>query len=92
MADKMNHLAVVKAFVVENFLYGEEGRLAEDTSFLESGIVDSTGIMELVGFLEKQFGIVVDDDDVVPENMDSLARIDQYLLRKLSVGKAPGAK
>jgi len=92
MADKMTHLAVVKAFVVENFLYGEEGRLADDTSFLESGIVDSTGIMELVEFLEKQFGIVVEDDDVVPENMDSLAQIDQYLLRKLSAGKAPGAK
>jgi acyl carrier protein len=83
VGEKMSHLDVVKAFVVENFLYGEGGRLDEETSFLESGIVDSTGIMELVSFLEKQFGIVVGDDDVVPENMDSLSRIDQYLHRKL---------
>lgn len=78
----------VRNFVVENFLYGDGGRLADETSFLEDGIVDSTGMLELVEFLEQRFGIRIDDDEIVPENLNSLVRIDAYLGRKLT-GPAP---
>ncbi len=49
----MGHLETVRNFVVENFLYGEDGMLKEDTSFLEEGVIDSTGILELIAFLEE---------------------------------------
>jgi len=73
----------IKAFVVENFLFGEEGDLKEDTSFLEEGIIDSTGVLELVDFLEEEFGISIDDEELVPENLDSINNVTAYLERKI---------
>ncbi len=78
----VDHLKLVRDFVIENFLFGEEGKLKQDTSFLEEGIIDSTGILELVNFLEETFKIAVDDDDIIPENFDSLKNIVAYLERK----------
>jgi acyl carrier protein len=72
----------VRRFIVETFLFGEDGQLRDDTSFLDAGIIDSTGVLELVGFLEATYGISVRDDELVPENLDSLANIDAYLARK----------
>ena len=83
-----NYIGQIKEFVVENFLFGDRSRIGDDTSFLESGIVDSTGLLELVGFLEEKFGIRVEDEELVPDNMDSLQSISAYLARKLN-GKAP---
>jgi acyl carrier protein len=54
----------------------------DDTSFLDSGLLDSTGIMELVGHLEDQFGVEVEDQELVPENLDSINRLCAYLGRK----------
>jgi len=73
----------IRAFVVENFLFGEEGDLKEDTSFLEEGIIDSTGVLELVDFLEEEFEINIDDEELVPENLDSLNNVTAYLERKI---------
>ena len=87
----MDHLKTIRAFIVENFLYGEDGNLGEKTSFLENGIVDSTGILELIAFLEQTFGIRVEDDEVVPENLDSLANLGAYLEKKLAEGMERGA-
>ena len=54
----------IKEFVVSNFLYGQNGdSLTDDQSFLENGIIDSTGVLELVGFLEQRFEIVIADRD-----------------------------
>ncbi|HEX9021462.1 MAG TPA: acyl carrier protein [Nitrospirota bacterium] len=78
----------VKNFIIENFLYGEDGRLRDDTSFLGSSIIDSTGVLELVGFLERNYQITIDDDEMVPENLDSLNNIAQFLKRKLN-GQQP---
>ncbi len=78
----VDHLKLVRDFVIENFLFGEEGKLKQDTSFLEEGIIDSTGILELVNFLEETFKVAVDDDDIIPENFDSLKNIVAYLERK----------
>jgi len=77
------YAAAIKAFIVSNFLFGKDGgALADDQSFLESGIVDSTGMLELVTFVEEQYGIKIGDDELVPENLDSLRRISTFVARK----------
>ena len=73
----------VRAFVVENFLFGNENGLKDDTSFLDEGIIDSTGILEMVSYLEAEFGISVDDEELVPENLDSINNVVAYLTRKM---------
>ena len=78
----MDVLQSVKAYVVENFLFGDDSRIGPDTDFLENGILDSTGVLELVGFLEEKFGIRVEDDELVPDNMNSLEKIAGYISRK----------
>ena len=77
----MEYSESVRKFVVENFLFGDGSGLEEGTSFLDSGIIDSTGILELVTYLEETFGISVADDDLVPENLGSIASIVSYLKR-----------
>ena len=81
----------VRAFVVTNYLFGQVGRLPADSeSLIESGVVDSTGILELIEFLEETFGIMVGDSETVPHNLGSVAAIDAYVGRKLaSGGRAP---
>lgn len=80
--DGMNSLEIVKAHIVENFLFGDDRRIAPDTDFIENGILDSTGVLELIGFLEEKFGIRVEDDELVPDNMNSLEKITRYIARK----------
>ncbi len=76
----MNDTAsTLRAFIRENFLYGMETRFSDDDSFLELGLIDSTGVLELVAFLEKQFNVRVHDDDLVPENLDSINNLVRYL-------------
>jgi len=72
----------VRSFVVENFLFGNDEGLKNDMSFLDEGIIDSTGILELVNFLEEEFSISVDDEELVPENLDSIDNVASYLERK----------
>jgi len=74
---------LVRAFIVDTLLFGDDSGLADDTPFLAQGIVDSTGFLELVLFLEETFGIKVEDAELVPENLDSLELIDRYLQAKL---------
>jgi len=76
---------VLKEFIVQNFLFGDRGApLTLDDSFSERGIVDSTGILELVAFVEESFGVSVGDEEIVPENFDSIARLTQFIDRKRS--------
>lgn len=72
----------IRSFIVENFLFGDAGELKEDTSFLNDGIIDSTGILELVDYIEENFGIKVEDDELVPENLDSIKNLEAYITRK----------
>jgi acyl carrier protein len=75
----------IKEFVVSNFLYGQDGQsLRNDQSFLENGIIDSTGVLELVAFLEEQFGIAVADRELLPENLDSVQKAAAFVTRKLA--------
>ncbi len=76
--------AQVKTFVIDNFLMSSRaGDLGDDTSFLERSILDSTGFLELIAFLEDRFGIQVADEEMVPDNLDSLNAIESYVHRKL---------
>lgn len=74
--------AKITEFIIENFLFGTANGLQEDTSFLEEGIIDSTGVLELVTFLEENFGIKVADEELIPENFDSINNVAAYLERK----------
>jgi acyl carrier protein len=80
----------IRQFIVANFLFGEEGNgFADDQSFLESGIIDSTGLLELVSFIEQKYSITIGDREMVPENLDSLRNVSQLVARKL---EAVGSK
>jgi len=69
----------IRVFVMENFLFDDNGDLGDDTSFLEHGIIDSTGILELVAFIEETFEITVKDEELIPENLDSIANVVRYI-------------
>jgi acyl carrier protein len=80
----------IKEFVVSNFLFGQSGAsLPEDQSFLENGIIDSTGVLELVAFLEQKYSISVADRELLPENLDSVHNATRFVVRKL---EAQGAQ
>ena len=81
----MGREAEVRGFIVENFLFGEEGRLTDTASLMEEGIVDSTGLLELITFLEEKYGIRIADEELVPENLDSIQNIDRFVSRKLGL-------
>lgn len=78
------HQEQVRDFIVQNFLFGDAGKLDDAASLLDKGIIDSTGILEVVQFLEETFTISVGDDELLPENLDSIKNITAYLDRKLA--------
>ena len=73
----------IRAFILENFLFGNDQGLNDDISFLDEGIIDSTGILELVSFQEEEFGISVEDEEILPENLDSIKNVVAYLEGKM---------
>lgn len=72
----------IKQFITENFLFGNANGLNDETSFLEEGIIDSTGVLELITFLEEEFSIKIEDDELIPENLDSIANVTAFLSKK----------
>jgi len=74
----------LRAFIKENFLFGKEPTFSNDDSFLDMGLIDSTGVLELVNFLEDAHGVKVEDEELVPENLDSINRIVQFVESKQS--------
>lgn len=75
----------IRAFIVESFLFGDTTRaLADDASLIESDVVDSTGILELVTFVEDSFGITVADAEILPANFDSITRVAAFIASKRS--------
>lgn len=87
-------VASIRAFIFENFLFDEdEQKLANDDSFLDQGIVDSTGMLELVRWVQDTFGIEISDDELLPENLDSVNKVAGFIAGKRSaVGAAtPGS-
>jgi len=81
-----DYVLELRQFVVDNFLFGkQDAPLANSDSLLEQGIIDSTGVLELVGFLEQKYGITVQDEELVPENLDSIDRLVRFVSRKVEI-------
>jgi acyl carrier protein len=73
---------VLRQFITTHFYPGEDFVLADDTSLIDSGLIDSTGVLELISFLEEEFGLTIDDREVVPDNLDSLGSIALFVTCK----------
>jgi acyl carrier protein len=79
----------IREFLTANFFLGDDPEgLASSSSLIEAGIIDSTGVLELVGFLEETFEIRIGDADLVPENLDSIDNIVRYVERKRAATSA----
>jgi len=74
----------VREFIAENFLFRADAAVANNQSLLETGVMDSTGVLELIAFLEQTYGITVADNEIVPENLDSIDNVTRYLSAKLA--------
>lgn len=78
--------SLIREYIAMNILFSENGYpYTDDASFLEHGIVDSMGIMELVAFVDEEFGIAVEDQELVPDNFDSISRLASYIRFKASI-------
>ncbi len=81
--DERTILKEVREYVIENFLLGEEAdELSDSESFLESGLIDSTGILELIAFLEETYDVEIEDEEMIPENLDSVQRVARFIASK----------
>ena len=74
----------VRDFLTVNFLFGANGRIDDDASLLEQGVMDPTGVLELVLFVEEAYDIAVDEADLLPENFDSVNRVTHYVAAHLA--------
>jgi acyl carrier protein len=72
----------VRQFIADKFLFGDDKKLGDDDSLLEAGIVDSTGILEIIAFLEERYKIKVETEELIPENLDSITSICAFLRKK----------
>jgi acyl carrier protein len=72
----------IRSYVIEAFLFGQDHGLTDDSSFLEQGILDSTGVLELVTHIEATYGVTVNDDELLPDNLDSISAISDFVDRK----------
>jgi acyl carrier protein len=79
-----DHKELVKSFIIDNFLFGEGEKLKDDTDFFRAGIIDSTGIVELVGFIESSLPVKVNDEELIVHNFSSLHNVTTFLKRKLN--------
>jgi acyl carrier protein len=79
----------VRGYILENFLYTDDpSELSDDQSLFDSGVVDSTGVLELVSFIEDSYGVQVDDTELIPDNFDSVEKISAYIKRKVAEADA----
>jgi len=76
-------VAKVKDYIEKNFIYDQETNLKVDESLLDNGLVDSTGILEVVSFIEETFSISIEDEEMVPDNLDSVNKIASFIVRKI---------
>jgi acyl carrier protein len=72
----------VRQFILTNFYVPSGQKIEDQTSLLDSGLVDSTGVLEVISFIESSFGVAVADSETLPENLDSIARISAFVERK----------
>ena len=74
----------VEKFIEENVVFEQEAKPTRDQALLETGVIDSTSILELVAFLEETFGITIEDEELLPANLDSIDKITGFVSKKLS--------
>ena len=75
--------ADVRSFIIDNFLFGDAASMPDDkASLLDGGVLDSTGVLELVGFIEESWDIEMADNEIVPDNLDSVVNIAAYVMAK----------
>jgi len=74
----------ISSYIVDNLLLGRKVDVARTSSFLEAGIIDSTGVLELVQHIEETYGLSIADDEMVPENLDSLENLVRFVHKKKS--------
>ncbi len=77
----------IRAFLLENFYVTDPTDLADDTHLITSGIVDSTGMLEVITFLEREYGVQVEDRETTPENLATVERLDAFVARKLAAAE-----
>ena len=81
----MNIPETIREFILKNFMFNNNPDQLNDTqSFLETGIIDSTGILELVSFIEEQYNIIIEDEELIPDNLDSVINVVNYIKKKLN--------
>lgn len=80
MSGREQKITVLRKFILENYLFtDDEGELKNDDSFLESRILDSMGVLELVAFLEEQFQVHTEDQEMIPDNLDSIDKLVAFI-------------
>jgi acyl carrier protein len=79
----MSNQDKIRQFILENYLFSsDQSLLSNDDSFLKKGIIDSTGILEVISFLREEFGVTVRDEEMIPENLDSVSNLVGFIARK----------
>ena len=82
----------IRRFITDNFLFGKTRKdFTDEVSFLDIGIIDSTGVLELVNFLEETYSFKVQDEDLVPANLGSIKSVAEYVARKVKAGEGAAA-
>lgn len=84
----MNTQAAIHDFIVENFLFGDGQQLHDDESLMDTGIIDSTGVLELIFFLESTYKVSIAPAELTPENMDSIEKIARFMEEKIRTREA----
>lgn len=74
--------STIRAFLLKNFYVADAASLRDDTSLLSAGIIDSTGVLEVVAFLESELGVTVEDEEMLPQNLDSVAAMVAFVTKK----------
>lgn len=81
---EQKYSVIIRSFIVDNFLFGDDSQLNNETQIFEKGIIDSTGVLELVSFIEENYKITILDDELVQENFSSINAIEKFLQNKLN--------
>lgn len=87
----MDLKAQIRAFITKNFYVPDGNTIPDEASLLDRGVIDSTGVFEVIGFIEDTFRLTVEDTEMIPENLDSIDRITAYVERKRAAAVQPSS-
>jgi acyl carrier protein len=75
----------LRQFIIDSFLFGRDQAFSDQDSLIENGLIDSTGVLELIAFLEEKYSMRIDQDEMIPDNLDSIERLSTFIRRKNAV-------